>query len=204
MNTATVCLSTSFTSFAEPTLTMVIPDKATFKRLSMANQLGNRFRAFDTVEAAQASGIEWFYIRGPIAQWPYMVPWCLTGKLEMTVHSIEQRGAQRADMQFVEVQPRGAYRSINAEAVRDGRWLTMTYGTSCELSLRDDIWRNGVHLAGLRAWLTVKHLVPPEDVEMLCEIWDEYPDATIEFSTWPRWHVGVMKRNTVIWEVRNY
>ncbi len=183
---------------------MKIKDKREFKRLSKANQLGNRFRTFPTVEAAVASGVDMFYIRGPVAQWQHMVTWVPAVHLESVVQGIEAKGPYRRDMEFVEVPHPSCYRSINAEATRDDHWLTLTYGTSLSLSLREDIEENGVTAHGLKAWHIFQQRVPPEDVEMLCEIWDRYPDSIIEFSTYLGQHVGIMRRSTIIWEVRNF
>ncbi len=183
---------------------MKIKNKREFKRLSKANQLGNRFRMYSTVEAAVASGVEMFYIRGSVAQWPHMVTWIPDVYLETMVQEIEAKGAYRRDMEFVEVPHPCCYRSINAEATRDDHWLTLTYGTSLSLSLREDIDKNGVTARGLKAWQVLQQRVPLEDVEMLCEIWDRYPDSIIEFSTYLGQHLGIMRRSTVIWEVRDY
>ena len=183
---------------------MKIKNKREFKRLSKANQLGNRFRTFPTVEAAVASGVDMFYIRGPVAQWPHMVTWVPAVHLESIVQGIEAKGPYRRDMEFVEVPHPSCYRSINAEATRDDHWLTLTYGTSLSLSLREDIEENGVTAHGLRAWHILQQRVPPGDVEMLCEIWDRYPDSIIEFSTYLGQHLGIMRRSTVIWEVRDF
>lgn len=183
---------------------MIIPNKKTFLDLSIKGKLGNRFRVSTSVIAALASGAPVFYIRGPVARWHFMVPWVNAEDLESTVQGIEARGGKRDDMYFSEVVKKGVYRSINAEAKRDEHGLTLTYGTSSHLSLRDDVARNGIMKQGLAAWLVLRRRVPPEDVDMLCEIWEEYPDCIIEFSTYPGKYVGVMKRSTIIWEVRSY
>ncbi len=183
---------------------MTIPNKRTFLALSMKGRLGNRFDVYRSVDAALTSGVSTFYIRGPVARWPFMVPWVCARELESTVQGIEVRGGKRDDMYFSEVVAKGVYRSINAEAKRDERGLTLTYGTSSHLSLRDDVARNGIMVQGLAAWFVLRRRVPPEDVDMLCEIWEEYPDCIIEFSTYPGKHVGIMKRSTIIWECRDY
>ncbi len=183
---------------------MKIPNKKTFLALSMKAKLGNRFAVHATVEAALASDVSVFYIRGPVAQWSYMVPWVKAEDLEATVRDIEDRAGLRTCMFFSEVVEKGVYRSINAEVRRDERGLTLTYGVSSNLSLRDDIVRNGVTVYGLAAWFVLRRLVPPEDIDMLCEIWEGYPDCIIEFSTYPGKYLGIMKRSTIVWEVRSY
>ena len=183
---------------------MKIPNKKTFLDLSIKGRLGNRFRVHTSVDAAIASGALVFYIRGPVAQWPFMVPWVYAGDLEATVQGIEDRGGRRADMYFSEVVPKGVYRSINAEARRDERGLTLTYGVSSQLSLRDDIAQNGITAYGLVAWFVLRRLVPIDDIEMLLDIWEEYPECIIEFSTYRGRHLGIMNRSTIVWECRDY
>jgi len=183
---------------------MKIPNKRTFLALSMKGRLGNRFDVYRSIDTALVSGVSIFYIRGPVARWPFMVPWVGAEELQSTVQDIEARGGKRDDIYFSEVVAKGVHRSINAEAKRDEHGLTLTYGTSSHLSLRDDVAQNGIMKQGLAAWFVLRRLVPPEDVDMLCEIWEEYPDCIIEFSTYPGKHVGIMKRSTIVWECRDY
>ena len=183
---------------------MKIPNKKTFLDLSIKGRLGNWFSVYTSVEAALASSAPTFYIRGPVAQWKFMVPWVSAEDLESTVQSIEAKGGRRSDMYFSEVVPKGVYRSINAEARRDERGLTLTYGVSSQLSLRDDIAQNGIMAYGLAAWFVLRRRVPSQDIEMLLDIWEEYPDCIIEFSTYPGKYLGVMKRSTIIWEARDF
>ena len=57
---------------------------------------------------------------------------------------------------------------------------------------------------GLRANLLLDHFLCPNSREDLGKIMDAYPDAVVEFAAFPSF-VGVLpRRNTLIWEVRNY
>ncbi len=99
--------------------------------------------------------------------------------------------------------PFGTPRTINAElAQSSGRWC-LTWGSSSELSLRHDILKNDKLETGLTAELHLSALVPPEDREMLDDVLELFPGATIEFSCYTR-HCGVLKRKTIIWEVRHF
>ncbi len=183
------------------TLPTEIKDKATFKRLSKLGLLGNRFRMFTTVEDALASGLPLFYISGPVAAWPHMVPACPREQLWSTVRAIEKKGSPRRGMQFVEVY--WIPRVINAELTRGIRGVVLRWATSSQLDLRSDLTRNGVHIFGLAALQVLKQRVPPDDLEMLFDLLDDWPGAIIEFSTYCQ-PVGIFKRNTVVWEVRHY
>ena len=178
-----------------------IKDKATFKRLSALGVLGNRFRLFKTVESALASGLPLFYISGPVAAWPHMVPACPRKQLWATVQSIEKKGSPRRGMQFVEVY--WIPRVINAELARGDTGIMLRWGTSSKLDVRSDLTQNGIHTFGLSALQILKQRVPPDDLEMLFDLLDDWPGAIIEFSTYCR-SVGIYQRHTVVWEVRHY
>ena len=176
-----------------------IDNKQEFKRLSELGVLGNRFRTFRTVDTALASGVPLFYIRGPYAGWPHMVPWCPREELVSTVRRIKAKGGR--GMQFIEVvkEPR----TINAEITHSPHGLVLNWATSSTLDLRNDLARNGKHDFGLRALHVLQQRVPPEDIEMIFDLLDDWPGAIIEFSTYCR-SVGIYDRPTIIWEVRHY
>ena len=185
---------------------MTIPDKKTFKRLSELGVLGNRFRYWNSIVEVLKSGYKGgVYIRGPVAGWKWMMPWVDVSCLVATVSNLARRsGTPASELQYVEVLPFGTPRSINGEM----GWMTqgpvLRYGTSAELSLRHDLEENGIELCGLKAVHRLASQVPPEDVLMLYEIWDQYPQAIIEFTTYADEYVGIYKRKTVVWEVRDY
>lgn len=187
---------------------MRINSKDEFFAQQQLFRCGNHFQTFSTVEAALAGcttgGI---YIRGPRPQWPHMVPWCPLEQLPVVAADISRRTAGES-MQFVEVPPFGEPRRLNAElAIADGhvadwRYL-LTWGTSSEASLRTDLLANGQTALGLAAWDKITTTLPPEDVDMVRGIWELFPTATLELSVYTR-PMGVMRRNTIIWEVRDY
>lgn len=183
---------------------MKIASKQEFMKLSERGLLGNRLRTWRTVEAVQAEHDGSVYIRGPVAGWKWMVPWCPVSDLASRVAVLERKsGTPRAQLQFVEVLPPGTPRTINAEAGYLAGGFTLHWGESSTLSLRHDLERNGRHHCGAVGRCIVRHRVPPEDVEMLDDLWHEWPGAIIEFSTYDR-AVGIFNRQTVVWEVRHY
>ena len=102
---------------------------------------GNHFQSWDSVDDVlrapdQPEGV---YIRGPVAQWPYMVPWCRLKELRRTVSRIPNA----AGASFVEVLPFGTPRTINAELSPSSDYWFLTWGRSSKLSLRHDIIRHG-------------------------------------------------------------
>ena len=185
---------------------MTIPDKKTFKRLSELGILGNRFEYWNSVEEVLDSGYKGgVYIRGPVAGWKWMMPWVEVSCLVDTVDLLKQRsGTTSSELQFVEVLPFGTPRSINGEMGWIEGMPTLRWGTSADLSLRHDLEQNGREVRGLKAVHKLASQVPHEDVLMLYEIWDQYPQAIIEFTTYANQHVGIFKRKTVVWEVRDY
>jgi hypothetical protein len=117
---------------------------------------------------------------------------------------------------FQEIPPPDSTRIINFEvrphSMPDGfvkgmpdkddvrTWLT--YSAHSNLNLRHDLLVNGKHVQGLAARVILKHYLA-EDIDMLHDIWEEYPDATIEGSRFSS-ACGVFKRKTVIWECRDF
>lgn len=185
---------------------MVIPNKKTFKRLSELGLLGNRFEYWNSIVEVLNSGYKGqVYIRGPVAGWKWMMPWVDVGCLVATVPNLARRsGTPASELQYVEVMPAGTPRSINGEMGWIEGMPVLRWGNSADLSLRHDLEQNGVEISGITAVNTLKDRVPPEDVEMLYEIWDQYPQAIIEFTTYANEYVGIYNRKTVIWEVRDY
>lgn len=59
------------------------------------------------------------------------------------------------------------------------------------------------HACGLAAIKRVENVMDSSSYDNLHRLFDEFPEAIIEFSTYSR-SVGVLNLNTVFWEVRGY
>lgn len=76
--------------------------------------------------------------------------------------------------------------------------------------MRPALQKAGQHAYGLHAMAIVRYYLCPSSFEDLMTIFDKWPGAVVEFSTFSR-RVGIVKgrhtnfgRNTVFWEVREY
>ena len=68
------------------------------------------------------------------------------------------------------------------------------------ISLRDD----PIHINGPGGWLHLKGTMDAQSYSDIQELFETYPDATVEFSTYSINVGDCPGRNTLIWEVRNY
>lgn len=182
----------------------LITSKDQFQQLSMAMRLGNRFRSWSSLASVQASGYTGnVYIRGPVRDWPFMVPSIAVAALPAEVQRIKRARGWIDGITFVEVPGWDTPRTINAEACQSHRYLWLTWGDSNDLSLRHDLEQNGRFEEGLAALMLLRQRVPVEDIDMLQDIWSAHPGCIIEFTTYTK-AVGVLNRQTVVWECRNY
>jgi len=185
---------------------MRIPDKETFKRLSGALQLGNHFRAWDSLADLEVSGY-----RGSVTQ-QAMRP----GSTELFIPNIavsevleRSRGLAGVYWREIAHQPdcpggdcHGCGRTINLEAMYGDRGLCVRHSHHPTLNLRHDLMENGREVGGLEALLVLRRYLQ-EDFEVLREIWEAYPDAVIEASRFSA-PVGVLNSRLVVWEVRDF
>ena len=187
---------------------MKIPDKGTFKRLSAALQLGNHFRAWDSLVDLEASGY-----RGSVTQ-QAMLPGLSSTELFIPNISVAEvlersRGVSGVYWREIAHQPdcpgdgcQGCGRTINLEAMRGDKGLCLRHAHHPTLNLRHDLIENGREVQGLEAVLLLRRYLQ-EDFDVLQEIWDSYPDAVIEASRFSV-PVGVLESKLVVWEVRDY
>ena len=92
---------------------------------------------------------------------------------------------------------------IQGEVARDVGGLNLSYSVERRQAMREAMEHPSL-ASGLSARLILEYFLDAnsrEDIDMLLDL---YPDAVIEFGTYER-DVGLLpRRNTVIWEVRNY
>lgn len=118
------------------------------------------------------------------------------------------------DVYFQEVPPPDTGRIINLEAARTpfkghldpaGRnqaGLYVRYSLFSPLNLRHDLEQNGQDAEGVAAHVILRDFLQ-EDVDVLWDIWDRYPDAVIEATRFSV-PVGAQDSKLVLWEVWDY
>lgn len=92
--------------------------------------------------------------------------------------------------------------TVKGEIMRDERIVYMRYDQTPGLRMRQayPIMR---HTWGLQALSLVRTQMDQPSWEQLHQLWDDYPDSIIEFSCYSI-RVGILRLNTIFWEVRNY
>lgn len=183
---------------------MKILTKADFIELSRAGKLGNAFYQWATIEDLVDSKYRgWLTIRSYTKDSPFFTPVTHTKELKKLIPNLMRKGAKLSDLYFQEIPPPGTMRSVNAEAgfVVGGLAVKFTVGT--DLNLRHALEQFGKEVTGVQAWQVLRNTLDEDSLEELLALWDEYPDAIIEFSEFES-RVGVKRKRIVIWEVRDY
>lgn len=189
---------------------MLIPDKSTYLKLSRANKLGNTLQVWDNYNSIPNSYKGFVTIRNRVKDSPFFVPNISIDAIPSKLKSLQSKGLNPNTVYFQEVPHQstcvnlkceGCGRVLNGEAMRDEAYINLTYGSSPNLNLRTDLNINGKIATKLTSVLYLKQFY--DCYEDLNEIWDDYPDSIIEFSVFTR-NVGILDKNTIIWEVRNY
>jgi hypothetical protein len=89
-----------------------------------------------------------------------------------------------------------------------GELILTIKGLAFFYSMRKEKMRNamlyGKQAYGLESYSLLKRYCSPASYDDLMDMLEKYPDSAIEFSAYEM-HVGCYpRRNTVVWEVRNY
>ena len=92
---------------------------------------------------------------------------------------------------------------LQGEVMRSTDYLTLRY-SRMKTAMRIALALSSHHAVGINAVNIIKSAMDPASWDDLQEIFDQYEDAVVEFSTWSRDVGNCAFRNTVLWEVRNY
>ena len=92
--------------------------------------------------------------------------------------------------------------ALQGEVMLSPNGMDLRYSTE-KLLMRQALAKSQKHVSGLVAQQTLLAFLDPTSYDNLQRLFDDFPDAIIEFSTYSK-PVGVLQNNTVIWEVRNY
>lgn len=92
---------------------------------------------------------------------------------------------------------------IQGEVMLDVTHYSLLYSTvpkPMRLALRE----KSQTAVGLEAVMILKHYLDPASYDDLQALFELYPTAVVEFSTWSIDTGCIPNRNTIFWEVRNY
>ncbi|HCX88221.1 MAG TPA: hypothetical protein DG761_09360 [Gammaproteobacteria bacterium] len=132
------------------------------------------------------------------APWLYRVPvW------EVYAYASQNPfGVAPADISVVSM-PAGLIPRINGELQRSEHGLELHYSTHPAV-MRVALALDPQDVHRIAAIAILRHFLDPASYDAVTELFDTYPDAVVEFTTYNQ-DVGVIPhRNTVVWEVRDY
>ena len=94
---------------------------------------------------------------------------------------------------------------FQGELMRSHRGLEATVGLYPRMAMRPAMAAGLLRpYIGLIVHQYMKFFMDGNSYDDIMSLMDEYPESVIEFSTFDEW-VGIMpRRNTIVWEVRNY
>jgi len=177
-----------------------ISSKREFYKLWKQNVLGNRPLVFSTPEEAIASGTKLVGIRQvgvpggrfdlvPISRlYSVLVEW----KREGRIFSLDG-GSDPTRVIF------------QGEVARTTRGFEGYFALFPRMAMRPAMARGLLTpYRGLKVVLLMKYFMDSNSYEDIRELMDMYPDSVIEFAVFDC-EVGILpRRNTIVWEVRNY
>ena len=186
----------------------IIPDKATYYRLSNAMKLGNTLPVWGSIEeiiADEYDGLVAIRMQGPNGGREFIPNLTIT-QASARAKAMIERGTDPAHILYQMMDGGGGRRTLTGFVMRTERGYHLEYSFRDEL-VRDAMAKDhhaGNHATGLRAKLMMQAHMEPNDWEDLMDLFDAYPDAIIEFSVFERDLGWAKRRRTIYWEVRHY
>lgn len=121
------------------------------------------------------------------------------------IHSLEKRGHKPSEFYFNEAAPDDKL-CFQGEVQRSDRFVDLTYSVVPGLRMRPAMLNeHGVqHATGLRALAIMRHYMDPATLDDFDAIWERWPHAVLEFSTYRITLGDRPGRNTIVWEGREY
>ncbi|MCK9595579.1 hypothetical protein M0R19_00110 [Candidatus Pacearchaeota archaeon] len=128
----------------------------------------------------------------------YKVP---VENIQEMIKEMGREGVLEKEITFNESMP-DDYISIQGEITRNENGLCLFYSTLKE-PMNIALKQNSSQVEGLRAKIMLQNKISNQSYEDLMNIMDMFPNDIVEFSSWTK-PVGLDKKDTIIWEVRNY
>lgn len=182
--------------------------KSHFYELMRAGCLGNTLRNWNTVEEALASSCELFGIR-EMGVWGGGGGHGIRSRAELQPYT---RGLESRGIRYIvdeaapdsDAQLQGEVcRSVISPGATCG-WVGMV-GVRTGRRMRDSMAEGLLRpRSGLTLRLLLDYFLDPSSRDDFEAIWDLYPNAVIEFTSYPYCLGKIPGRNTIIWEVRDY
>lgn len=112
-------------------------------------------------------------------------------------------GESASNMQFSAMAPDNLIR-LQGYVTRSIDYFDLFYNDIPGYAMRDGLEKHGKYCRGLEAKCRIQTACDPTSYDWIQTLFDNYPDAVIEFGVYnTNW--GILPNlNTIIWEVRNY
>jgi len=166
-------------------------------------EFGNKPRTFDTLKALMEDPYDGLLtVRWKTIGDPRLTGYRTKQQIKEILNIPESRWSEKALFTFNESMPDDKL-IIQGYLTRTTNFLELHYSKQKHKICNSRHWEDGKILNGLQALLTLQHYVPVTDHEHLNYLLNQYPDSVIEFSTYTI-PVGILSKQTIIWEIREY
>lgn len=179
---------------------MTINSKREFYRLWKAGRLGNKPQTFTTIEEAVASTCSHIGFR------EVGVPggrFDLVRREEAT--NIAADWTKKGQVYSLDgsVGPQSVV--FQGELLRSHKGLEGFFAIEPRMTMRASLnARLHKHMDGARLACLLRHYLDASSYDDVMILLETYPDSVIELSVFDHWVGEIPRRNTIIWEVRNY
>lgn len=114
-----------------------------------------------------------------------------------------QSGEPASNMRFSAMAPDNLIR-LQGYVTRSIDYFDLFYNDIPGYAMRDGLEKHGKYCRGLEAKCRIQTACDPTSYDWIQTLFDQYPDAVIEFGAYDIQWGNLPYLNTVIWEVRNY
>jgi hypothetical protein len=172
-----------------------VRNKKESKRLFGLGFFGNSVRQWDSIQEAEESGYKGLLVLRSLQ----------TGG--RVIYHLTMAEAKKIEfvpgLNYFNEQLNGPDKRVTfqGEVCRSHRGLELRYSTE-NLPMRDAM-EDARHACGLQALLLMQHFCCPPGYTKIMDLLDEYDGHVVEFTVFDV-PCGELKRNTIIWEVRDY
>jgi hypothetical protein len=175
--------------------------------LAQRGRFGNTMPVWKSLEEVEASGYTGnVMVRYAEPGSAWNIPSADLATAGYWVHAFCRQGALLEKFHFTVGGSCGS-RLINGEVMQNYLGFQLHYNdTQPTMVMRESLKQeNGVkNASGLQAKLILQHYMDPSSYADLEAIWDEWPDAVVEFTVFSQDVGNIPRRNTIFWEVRSY
>lgn len=188
---------------------MRINNKQEFYNRSRRLELGNRLQqwdyyafhklyfSFDSHEIPLRVSLRTTRIASVKAQRYRLVPYKMINLCERLLH----QGFSYNEL-FVDESAPDHCVQLQAEVMNTERFVYVRYVLRSGVGMREALVRSK-HIEGAAAMHLLRSHLDCDSMDTLERLLQEYPDAVVELSAYPH-KVGMLQKNTLFWEVRNY